>query len=167
MNIPLNIDWQQILLHLFNFAILFGGLYLLLYKPIKEFMEKRIAYYEKMEADTKQNLANAKLLHTEYENQLANTETEIDRMRESAKEELAAWQEEELLKAKKEAETILANARKEAEKDCAKMQGEAQQAIADTAVSLAKKMVQDNISKEQEKSLFEEILGKAGNTNGI
>lgn len=32
MNIPLNIDWQQILLHLFNFAILAGGLYLLLYR---------------------------------------------------------------------------------------------------------------------------------------
>ena len=25
MNIPLNIDWQQILLHLFNFSILAGG----------------------------------------------------------------------------------------------------------------------------------------------
>ena len=31
--IPLNIDWQQILLHLFNFTILFGALYILLYKP--------------------------------------------------------------------------------------------------------------------------------------
>ena len=33
MNIPLNIDWQQILLHLFNFVILAGGLYFILYKP--------------------------------------------------------------------------------------------------------------------------------------
>ena len=43
MSIPLNIDWQQILLHLFNFAILAGGLYLLLYKPVKRFMEQREA----------------------------------------------------------------------------------------------------------------------------
>ena len=40
MNIPLNIDWQQILLHLLNFVILAGGLYLLLYQPVKAFMEK-------------------------------------------------------------------------------------------------------------------------------
>ena len=40
-NIPLNIDWQQILLHFFNFSILVGGLYLLLFKPVKRFMEKR------------------------------------------------------------------------------------------------------------------------------
>ena len=46
MNIPLNIDWQQILLHLFNFTILAGGLYLLLYRPVKEFMKKRDAYYQ-------------------------------------------------------------------------------------------------------------------------
>ena len=47
MNIPLNIDWQQILLHLLNFVILAGGLYLLLYKPVKTFMEKRQQYYPK------------------------------------------------------------------------------------------------------------------------
>ena len=33
MGVPLNIDWQQILLHLFNFIILFGILYFFLYKP--------------------------------------------------------------------------------------------------------------------------------------
>ena len=38
MNIPLNIDWQQILLHFFNFSILVGGLYLLLFKPVKSFI---------------------------------------------------------------------------------------------------------------------------------
>ena len=45
-NIPLNIDWQQILLHLLNFAILAGGLYLLLYKPVKAFMTKREGWYQ-------------------------------------------------------------------------------------------------------------------------
>lgn len=50
MNIPLNIDWQQILLHFFNFSILVGGLYLLLFKPVKRFMEKREKHYADMEA---------------------------------------------------------------------------------------------------------------------
>ena len=40
MNIPLNIDWQQILLHLLNFVILAGGLYLLLYKPVVTALRK-------------------------------------------------------------------------------------------------------------------------------
>ena len=40
MGIPLNVDWQQILLHLFNFIILFGGLWLLLYKPVVTALRK-------------------------------------------------------------------------------------------------------------------------------
>ena len=54
MNIPLNIDWQQILLHFFNFSILVGGLYLLLFKPVKSFMEKREKHYADMEAAAKE-----------------------------------------------------------------------------------------------------------------
>ena len=57
MGVPLNIDWQQILLHLFNFLILFGGLYLLLYRPVKAFMDKRTAYYADMDAEAKRKLA--------------------------------------------------------------------------------------------------------------
>lgn len=50
MNIPLNIDWQQILLHLLNFVILAGGLYFLLYKPVKQFMAKREEHYRSVDA---------------------------------------------------------------------------------------------------------------------
>ena len=40
-NLPLNIDIQQILLHLLNFTILFAGLYFILYKPVRKFMDAR------------------------------------------------------------------------------------------------------------------------------
>ena len=59
MKIPLNINWQQILLHLFNFAVLFGILYYLLYSPVKKFMAKREEYYKKMDDDAKKNLENS------------------------------------------------------------------------------------------------------------
>ena len=45
---PLNIDWQQILLHWMNLAILAGGLYFLLYKPVVSFMQKREQHYKDM-----------------------------------------------------------------------------------------------------------------------
>ena len=61
MNIPLNVDWQQILLHLFNFAILAGGLYFLLFKPVKDFMDKRLAYYQGMEKEAADKLEQAKM----------------------------------------------------------------------------------------------------------
>ena len=49
MGIPLNIDWQQILLHVFNFVILVGGLYFLLYNPIRKFIAKREEHYRKLD----------------------------------------------------------------------------------------------------------------------
>ena len=50
MGVPLNIDWQQILLHVFNLIILTGGLYFLLYQPVTAFMKKRQEYYAGPEA---------------------------------------------------------------------------------------------------------------------
>ena len=52
---PLGIDFTQILLHFFNVIILFVGLYILLYAPVKAFMQKRSDYY----ADLEKNTANA------------------------------------------------------------------------------------------------------------
>ena len=74
MNIPLNIDWQQILLHLLNFVILAGGLYLLLYKPVKAFMDKRTAYYRDQDAQAAKALADAEQTAAEVRQQLKNAD---------------------------------------------------------------------------------------------
>lgn len=50
---PLNIDWQQILLHLLNFTILAFGLYFLLYRPVRAYMKKREDAYAEREEKTK------------------------------------------------------------------------------------------------------------------
>ena len=59
MNIPLNIDWQQIILHLLNFAILAGGLYFLLYHPVRKFMDQREEHYRQMENEAQQRMDEA------------------------------------------------------------------------------------------------------------
>ena len=56
---PLNIDFQQILLHWMNLAILTWGLYVLLYKPVKQFMDKREAHYQELERQAADKLAQA------------------------------------------------------------------------------------------------------------
>ena len=76
MNIPLNIDWQQILLHLLNFVILAGGLYLLLYKPVKTFMEKRQQYYQEQDAKAAKTLADAEKTAAEVRQQLKNADAD-------------------------------------------------------------------------------------------
>ena len=74
MNIPLNIDWQQILLHLLNFVILAGGLYLLLYKPVLAFMEKRQSYYREQDRRAAETLADAEKKAAEVRRQMQDAD---------------------------------------------------------------------------------------------
>ena len=63
---PLNIDIQQILLHLLNFTLLFAGLYFLLYKPVKNFMKKREQHYMDMQKSADEMLEHAQQAKKEY-----------------------------------------------------------------------------------------------------
>lgn len=81
MGIPLNVDWQQILLHLFNFIILAGGLWLLLYKPVKNFMAKREAHYAEMAQKAQSELDSAEKIKADYQEQLKSVEGEISAKR--------------------------------------------------------------------------------------
>lgn len=84
MNIPLNIDWQQILLHLFNFVILAGGLYFLLYKPVKDFMKKRVDYYNEMDESAKKALSEAEKEKSRYAGLMDSAKAEISEMKAEA-----------------------------------------------------------------------------------
>ena len=105
MNVPLNINLQQILLHLFNFLLLFGGLYLLLYKPVKDFMDKR-------QSKIRQIIEESEKMHSEAEGKKAEYEAKI-----AGFDKYAAEKEKEVLKeADEKAEKKLSCARAEAEK---------------------------------------------------
>ena len=135
---PLNIDIQQILLHLFNFVILGGGLYLLLYKPVKDFMDKRTTYYEKMDADADKKMAQATDLESAYNNKLAEADSEIAQKKEAASRET-------LQNAQAQAQKILTDAKANAEAERAKIVSSAQQEIADLAAAAAGKIVQQSM----------------------
>ncbi len=134
--LPLGIDLQQILLHLVNFAVLFVGLYILLYKPVKDFMDKREAHYKSLDEEKETALSEAKAKEAEVAKRLAACDEEVDRIRQEALDKLseeriasektAKQAAEKLIEdAKKEAETARANILAGAEKDIAELLGKA------------------------------------------
>ena len=114
MNIPLNIDWQQILLHVLNFVILFGGLYFLLYKPVKNFMAKREAHYAEMAQKAQSELDSAEKIKADYQEQLKSVEGEISAKRSEAQKELDRSVQQQLSDAHAQADKIVADAQKDA-----------------------------------------------------
>lgn len=140
MSIPLNIDWQQILLHLFNFAILAGGLYLLLYRPVKKFMEQRQNHYESMHQQAQQDREQAEKLKAEYEDKLSQVETAITQRKAEAEQELSQLRSQRVAEAKQEAEAILAKARESAKREQEELVSSASKELVDMAVTAAEKI---------------------------
>ena len=113
---PLNFDPQQVLLHWLNLAILVGGLYFILYKPVKKFIAKREEHYEDLERQADDRIAQAEQLQTQYGEKLAAADEEIHQAR--AKAQLAVEQstQEQLEQARAQAEQIVAQARAQADR---------------------------------------------------
>jgi F-type H+-transporting ATPase subunit b len=144
MNIPLNIDWQQILLHLFNFAILAGGLYILLYKPIKAFMDKRTDYYKDLDDSANAKLKEAEAVKASYDEKLAGAEAEISEKR---KESLAKTQAEadiKIAEARTQADKILKDAKINIDREHEKMLEESKKEVANLAVEATKKLLEQS-----------------------
>ena len=144
MNIPLNIDWQQILLHLFNFAILAGGLYFLLYKPVLGFMEKREAYYREQDEAAAKKLKEATELKASYEKQLSEARTAIEEERLRASKENEEEAKRQLSEAREQADRIIRAARDEADRVAERQLHESQEAMKELVASAAERLMLKN-----------------------
>ncbi len=141
MNIPLNIDWQQILLHLFNFTILFGVLYFLLYSPVKKFMESRQEYFKDMENRTKAELKNAEELKAEYQDKLKNADDEIVKLKKNAHSDVEQAAQLAIEQSKKDAEKLIKDAKANIERERNKMLSETRIEISDIVTKAVEKVV--------------------------
>ena len=112
---PLNIDIQQILLHMLNFVILFAVLYFVLYKPVKNFMDRRDEDFNEKNDRANRAMEEADSAKSAYEEKLSGIKDEIKSLREDARkkgvEEADAIREQ----ARREANEILEDARRKAE----------------------------------------------------
>ena len=137
---PLNINLQQIMLHMLNFVILIGGLYMLLFKPVKDFMENRQAAYKKADEDAKTALDEAEAKVAEYNSKIGNADKEIAAKRAESIKATDKEIAEKIANAEAEAKEILADARVNAEAEKKSILASAQTEIRDFALEAAKKI---------------------------
>lgn len=153
MNIPLNIDWQQILLHLFNFAILMGGLYFILYKPVKNFMAKREEYYKELDNKTNGALKDAEKLKADYAEKLERAEETIRNQKNEAQRAATQAAQEQIDEAKAQADKIIANARIQAQRSKEKIIEDSGEEIKALAIKAAEKLIISSSSEAMDKFL--------------
>ena len=155
---PLNIDWQQILLHLLNFVILFAVLYFLLYKPVKNFMDKRVEYYKNLDDETKKKLAEAETARKDYTEKLSAADDEIKKKKELSRKKLDEMSSLKLEEARAESAKIVAEAQERAKKEYDRIINDAQTEISDMIVNATEKLVLGESTSEA----YDQFLNAAG-----
>ena len=149
MSLPLNINFGQILLHMFNLVLLFGGLYLLLYKPVKKFMDGRTLKYAELDKTAQEKLAAAQAAEEEATKKLADADNKI--AEQSAKSKLQAEKEAEeiIKKANEQKKKMLADAEEAALHEKARIISDAREEVALLAVKAAEKVLMEKTDKSE------------------
>lgn len=153
MNLPLNIDWQQILLHMFNLIILGFGLYYILYKPVKAFMDKREAYYKDLDDSANKKNEDADKLLKEYQDKLAKADEEIKDKKNIVMKELDDKVNSELNKAKEDAKRIVEDAKAQGQKKHDELVESANKDICDLAIKATSKLVDKTLDDSYDEFL--------------
>lgn len=164
MNLPLNIDFVQVLLHMLNFVILAGGLTLLLYNPIQNFLTERA---EKLEQELAQNRLEAQAtadLKADYEAKLQGAEAEIAVMKKQAEKEWAETSARYIENAKEKADAIIRAAEEEAEDRKEHILESAQTEIGELVLEATQKLLSDTVTPERNSALYDEFIRVAEST---
>ena len=150
---PLNIDWQQILLHLLNVTILFFVLYFVLYSPIKKFIAKREQHFKDEAKKREDAMAEANEKKSLYEEKLLNAELEAEKEKETIIKEAEETRAKYLKEAKGEAENIIESAKAKAKIEYDKIIDDAKDEIATIATSMAEKIILKDTADSYERFL--------------
>ena len=156
MSLPLNINIQQILLHMLNFVILTGGLYFILYGPVKKFMDQRQVHYAEMDKAAADKLAEAEKLAADRRAQLDHVEDELRERRAESQKIAQAAAQQQLDRAQQQADQIIAAARKNAESIRTKALTDSQKELKELAMAAAEKL-----ALSSSRDAFDEFLNLA------
>ncbi len=162
---PLNIDWQQILLHAFNFVILAAGLTFLLFKPVRKFMREREEKYKKSAEEHAARVAETARLEEERKQKLAGIDAELEEHRGQVIAQAEERGRRIVAEAEERARGELEENRRRMEKERAACMAGAGDEIADMVVRSAEKLLASKSSAESDRALYDEFLKGIGGGN--
>ena len=139
---------------MFNLFILGFGLYYILYKPVKAFMDKREAYYKDLDDSANKKNEDADKLLKEYQDKLAKADEEIKDKKNVAMKELDDKVNSELNKVKEDAKRIVEDAKAQGQKKHDELVESANKDICDLAIKATSKLVDKTLDDSYDEFLL-------------
>jgi F-type H+-transporting ATPase subunit b len=126
--------------------------------PILKLLQDREEFIHKAVADAKRDREEAEARLKEYTEKLQAARGEAAAMLQDARRDAERLREEMKQRAKSEAETIVANAGRQIQLETGRALQQIRHEAADLSVMIASKLIQRNLSKEDNEKLIEDAL---------
>jgi len=161
------INIYTIIFQLINIAILYLFLKKYLFKPMGDFLEHRREKVQNQFEEAKRQYQEATSLQREYKEKLENAREEVRLLLKTAEDEAGELKTQWINQAKEEAEGIISKAASEIERAKNTATKELMQRTMDLALLAAAKILEENISSEQQHEIIQRAMGRIGENKWI
>lgn len=156
----MQIDIWEVAVHVINTIILFVALRFLLYKPVVKFLKAREDRVTKQQEEAKEALMAAEEKRVASEKMLDEAQNKASVLVKASSEHARIHGEEIIKSAQLEAEDLKARAIKELEKEKKYALQSIKDDIADLSVRIAAKVLQRELTKEDNEKLVNEFFDR-------
>lgn len=156
------IEWSQVLATIINFIILFFLLKHFFWDKLKACITERQELLNKQVAVTEKNLAQAEAYRIENENILKTASAEGKKIVEIKKKQADKVYSETMEEVKTDSAIMKERALMEIEREKEKAQHELKKECMDLAVSLSKKVLDENLDDEKQSEILDSLIAKVG-----
>jgi len=154
----LGINLPVLIAQVINFAILFGLLYLVAYKPFMRMLDGRSKKVKESMEQTEHIKEQAALAEKETAKRIEEAKKEGQKVVKQAVQAGEEARQEVRQEAEKEAAKLIARAQVEIQQERAEAVGELRKAFADLTVLAAGKVIDRSLDKEEHRQLIDQAL---------
>jgi F-type H+-transporting ATPase subunit b len=134
------------------------------WSPVLGLLKQREEFIHKSLSDAKRDRDEAEARLKDYAAKLQGAQAEAMKIIEEARRDGGRLRDELRERAKAEAETLVANAQRQIQLETSRALGQIRQEAVDLSVAIASKLLQRNISKEDNEKIIDEALRQIDTT---
>lgn len=147
-----------------NLLILFLLMKKFLFGPVKKIIDERQAEVSEMYSEADKDKSDAAALKAEYESRLESARNDADEIVKTASRNAQLKGEKIIADAHSEANVIIKRAEERIEAEKKNAENEIKNDISDIAISIASKVIEEDISAQKHKKLIDKFIDGLGDT---
>ena len=154
----LGVNLPTLLVYVVNFSILLGVLYFFAYKPLLRAMDQRTTRISESLAAADRARDEAASSRSAIEDQLNESRREGQRLLDQAREAAERYREEEMVRARQEADSFVERARTDILRERDAALDEVRVSFGDLAITAAERVIRRSVDRQAHQELIAQVL---------